>query len=605
DTDGDGICDGADNCPTAANPTQTDSDGDGKGDACDNCPSVANPTQADSDGDGRGNACDNCRSIPNPGQEDTDGDGIGDACDCGNGTVQVGEKCDDGNTVSGDCCSSTCQAETAGNPCATDNNPCTVDACDGAGACVHPAGNAGTVCRLAGGECDLPESCNGTNIDCPADAKSHALCRASAGVCDVAENCDGVNNNCPGDAFKGTSEVCRTAVNTCDLAENCTGSSAACPADTFQPSSTTCRASAGICDLAENCTGSSAACPTDTFKSNGTGCTSDNNVCTDDQCNGSSAACQHINNTAPCDSGDGCPADTCGGGVCVPVSCPSADAVIYAGKPLNVTIPATKTSVTKKIGITVRNADTVDRTISLSVDASGCPMGLAGLPDFVSSTPVADTSILIPAGKTKKAKLPLTINSADFDSFNFKAPARCTLLISAADVIAGGYNDATPSNNVAVVEINVVDKSDAEQTSVHESLVKSANPTKINIPLNQPFATKTLSAKVVNADYKPIAENPGDAIALSASTSCSGLTLGAPICDASTSSNSVTVKGGASKTCKLTATANGAQISTANKLAPYRCTVTLTATGPSPQVSPLDASNNTTQLVIDVLDKND
>jgi hypothetical protein len=37
DTDGDGIPDSSDNCPTVYNPTQTDTDGDGIGDACDTC----------------------------------------------------------------------------------------------------------------------------------------------------------------------------------------------------------------------------------------------------------------------------------------------------------------------------------------------------------------------------------------------------------------------------------------------------------------------------------------------------------------------------------------------------------------------------------------
>jgi len=39
DTDGDGIPDIIDNCPTIYNPAQTDSDSDGIGDVCDNCPS--------------------------------------------------------------------------------------------------------------------------------------------------------------------------------------------------------------------------------------------------------------------------------------------------------------------------------------------------------------------------------------------------------------------------------------------------------------------------------------------------------------------------------------------------------------------------------------
>jgi len=63
----------------------TDTDGDGIGDSLDNCPSTPNPTQADTDGDGVGDACDNCPTVANPGQEDSDGDGIGDACETGEG----------------------------------------------------------------------------------------------------------------------------------------------------------------------------------------------------------------------------------------------------------------------------------------------------------------------------------------------------------------------------------------------------------------------------------------------------------------------------------------------------------------------------------------
>jgi len=37
DSDGDGVCDQTDNCPTVANPSQADGDGDGLGDACDPC----------------------------------------------------------------------------------------------------------------------------------------------------------------------------------------------------------------------------------------------------------------------------------------------------------------------------------------------------------------------------------------------------------------------------------------------------------------------------------------------------------------------------------------------------------------------------------------
>ena len=85
DGDGDGVADCNDNCPTVVNPGQADADGDGVGDACDNCPTVANPSQTNSDGDALGDACDNCPTITNPGQEDLDSDNVGDLCDGSDG----------------------------------------------------------------------------------------------------------------------------------------------------------------------------------------------------------------------------------------------------------------------------------------------------------------------------------------------------------------------------------------------------------------------------------------------------------------------------------------------------------------------------------------
>lgn len=61
DTDGDGVRNVDDNCPTTANPGQLNEDGDPRGDACDECPPVATTAIVDGDGDGVGDACD-----PNP-----------------------------------------------------------------------------------------------------------------------------------------------------------------------------------------------------------------------------------------------------------------------------------------------------------------------------------------------------------------------------------------------------------------------------------------------------------------------------------------------------------------------------------------------------------
>jgi Ca2+-binding RTX toxin-like protein len=71
DSDGDGVVDGSDNCPTTANPDQADADMNGEGDACDT---------PDADGDEIPDASDNCPSVYNPDQADADGNGIGDEC---------------------------------------------------------------------------------------------------------------------------------------------------------------------------------------------------------------------------------------------------------------------------------------------------------------------------------------------------------------------------------------------------------------------------------------------------------------------------------------------------------------------------------------------
>ncbi len=92
--------------PVHGAPALIDSDGDGIPNDIDNCPTVFNPDQADTDQDGRGNACDddddndtvpdvqdNCPLTANANQSDLDGDGIpgtqpalgdlfgGDVCD--------------------------------------------------------------------------------------------------------------------------------------------------------------------------------------------------------------------------------------------------------------------------------------------------------------------------------------------------------------------------------------------------------------------------------------------------------------------------------------------------------------------------------------------
>jgi hypothetical protein len=81
DTDGDGVPDVDDNCPTVPNTGQANSDADSHGDACDSCPAVDNESQDNSDADSHGDACDNCPAVDNESQDNSDADSHGDACD--------------------------------------------------------------------------------------------------------------------------------------------------------------------------------------------------------------------------------------------------------------------------------------------------------------------------------------------------------------------------------------------------------------------------------------------------------------------------------------------------------------------------------------------
>ena len=261
DSDGDTVHNVCDNCPAAANPSQSDGDGDSVGDACDNCATVANPGQADQDGDQRGDACDVCPATFDPGQADGDLDGIGDACDNCPASANanqadgdfdgVGDACDncpgDGNTNQtdgdgdgvGDACDN-CPVNANANQSNLDGDgsgdacdPCPLDQADdadGDGLCAD-VDNCPSVANAGQQDADLDEIGDVCD-DCPLDQANDV---DADGVCGDVDNCpttanagqadldgDGTGNACDdctdsdGDSFGNPG----FPANTCTL-DNC------------------------------------------------------------------------------------------------------------------------------------------------------------------------------------------------------------------------------------------------------------------------------------------------------------------------------------------------------------------------------------------------
>lgn len=176
----------------------------------------------------------------------------------------VDDACASGACVDGVCCDTPCGGGV--DDCQRCDFPAATGVCS-------PAA-AGTPCRAAAGVCDVPESCDGSALDCPNDTftAGGTECRAVLGDCDVAEVCSGVAPDCPADALVPAGVLCRDAIELCDVAELCDGASPTCPADALQVTGVVCFTSIGPCDPEEVCTGATLICPADAYAPDGSAC---------------------------------------------------------------------------------------------------------------------------------------------------------------------------------------------------------------------------------------------------------------------------------------------------------------------------------------------
>jgi len=272
------------------------------------------------------------------------------------------------------------------------------------------------------------------------------------------------------------------------------------------------------------------------------------------------------------------------------------DSVIAPLKPLTVKIPAGALSVSKKLSVKVTNANPttaiLGHTTTVTHSTTCPPEATVSAVDFGSG---AMGGVFLAPGKAKTGKVTVTIPSQSFTPLNRIAMQRCSITFVAA--VSGGV-DPSPANNSATVELNVFDKNDPDQETIDESFIDSGKPVKINIRDGDGVLAKAITLAVGNGDIVPVAENPGHSIAVSAiGGDCPAGTVG------TITPSPVTPKGGKKQGLKLLLNVDPATFTTLSLKSPARCVVEVGAAGPV-EADP-DPGNNTTRLVIDVIDAND
>ena len=234
---------------------QTDSDGDGVPDISDNCPSVPNANQANADGDAFGDACDTCT--------DTDGDGAGDPGFPNNTCPSDGCPNDPNKTAPGVCGCGVPDVDSDG-----DGTPNCVDGCPNDPLKTTP-GQCG--CGVADTDSDGDGTAN-CHDGCPNDPAKIAPGQCGCGVPDTDSDGDGTANchdGCPNDPLKILPGVCGCGVADTDTdGDGTPDCNDLCPTDPLKTSPGLC--GCGVIetdsdgDGVPDCRGD--GCPNDPFK---------------------------------------------------------------------------------------------------------------------------------------------------------------------------------------------------------------------------------------------------------------------------------------------------------------------------------------------------
>ena len=222
----------------------------------------------------------------------------------------------------------------AGTSCDRDGNPCTIDACDGSGACVFVEDvtcqdpttcDGGQACNTTTGLCeDLPDPVAGTSCDRDGNACSVDQCDGAGAcvfvdvihcadptTCDGGSVCDPVTGACVAEPDAPAGTTCDRDSNACTV-DACDGTGSCVFVENIACQDPT------TCDGGQVCNPTSGACEDLPDPAAGTSCDLDSNACTVDICDGSGSCVFDENvvcaDPTVCDGGSTCDPST---GACV------------------------------------------------------------------------------------------------------------------------------------------------------------------------------------------------------------------------------------------------------------------------------------------------
>jgi hypothetical protein len=245
-------------------------------------------------------------------------DGNGSCVPLGHVTCQpANPPCEGGETC--DPATGMCVAQpdaVLSTPCEADGNRCTIDHCNGMGACVKLGD---VMCQAANPPCEGGEVCDPGTGACVAevDAASSTPCEADGDLCTI-DHCDGL-----GACVFLSSVPCQPAVPPCEGGEVCNPSTGLCVAQPDAVLSTPCEAEspADLCTI-DHCNGQGQCVHLSDVV-----CQPPNPPCEGgEQCNPTTGVCVHLPDavlSTPCElDGNLCTVDHCNGkGLCVFLVC--------------------------------------------------------------------------------------------------------------------------------------------------------------------------------------------------------------------------------------------------------------------------------------------